>query len=125
MKSLPKEFIKNKGSTLLPCVFSILLMVSTITFVYLSNLVSGVGKTNYETLTRVFCDNVFNEIDYNKKFTFSNYNIKFIDQAYAFYYRNNTYYKVQNAEGYYERIQYYEKDKSGNIIKTDREVHSE
>lgn len=125
MNCLQKEFIQNKGNVLLPCVFFILIIVTSISFVYINSSIKGFDKNNNETLARVFADNRFNEVSYDKNYTFSNCTVDLNDQTYSYHYRYNSYYKVGNSDDNYYRIQYFEFDSNKNIILLEREVYSE
>lgn len=126
MKFLKNVFVKNKGSTLLTSIISILIISIMITSIFLSHHLVKSGRNKEEILSRIYSENLTNEILYRKEYVFKGINKTLINNSYACYnITSDKYIKIEDALGFYRIDLYYEKDENNNFIIIRKEVFSE
>lgn len=122
---LMKEFMKNKGSVILPCVFSIMIIVVMVSLIYYQRCIIKVGTKNDELLTRIYTKNRINEIKYDPNYKIGNFSINICNNTISLYNYNNKYFQIHDLNESYEIFYYYHYDENKKIILDSLEVHGE
>lgn len=123
MKRYVRELLKNKGSSIIPCVFSILIIMISLSILYTKSLTKTSGKNTDEVLMDIFIQNVFSEIEYTKK---PPETVSFMCCNDSFYMNNQgDLISFSHLNNSIEMKCYYTKDKNGYMTITRKEYESE
>ncbi len=125
MSCLVKEYTKNKGSTILSCIYAILTMLIVLSIIVINNLIIKSGQTTDEVLIRIFNENRLNEIYYDDSYTLTSISKELCGNYLALYNTKGKYFKIQDANGTFNLVYNYKFDTNGDIIFLEREVFCE
>lgn len=96
MKICQKEFIQNKGSALLSCIYTIIFISLIMSSIILSNVIANSKDRSNSILPRIFTENRLNELYYLEDYELNGGTYDIFGDAFVIYMNKNV---VQYSNG--------------------------
>lgn len=124
MKKFLKDTTRFKGSAIITCIYTIL-MISLLTgMIACNNIIFNKRDNAVETILYIYTQNRINEIKYQENYVKDRHHCSLLNNAFGMY-DHDYYFNIVDSRYTFKRLIYYTTLDDGTIVITDMEVYGE